>query len=301
MHRGFKILHARSSPLPVRLIHRPAAVVLTFILFGVAARPQSGPNRQVSTKDLAERVITHELTFQNDHTYWMYRLEKEQDGNKRVEEIVETKVGSLSRLLVINDQPLTAKQQGDEDQRVRELIVSPGAQQKLRRVLESETLQGRRLFKMLPDAFVFSYAGDEGNLVKLSFKPNPSFHAPSLEARVFHDMEGEMWVDSAQERLAGFDGHLTQAVKFGFGLLGHLDKGGHFEVRQTEVVPGHWDMTTLSLDMTGKALLLATIGVRKRESRRDFHQVSDDLTLTQAAEILNRTIVGSGQSVADNR
>jgi hypothetical protein len=48
--------------------------------------------------------------------------------------------------------------------------------------------------------------------------------------------------------------------------------------------------------MTGKALLFKSIGVQKREKRRDFHQVSDDLTLTQAAEILNRHIV-----VADNR
>jgi hypothetical protein len=149
---------------------------------------------------------------------------------------------------------------------------------------------------MLPDAFVFSYAGSDGNLVKLSFRPNPSFHAPFLEARIFHDMEGEMWVDCKQERLAGFDGHLTQTVKFGFGLLGHLDKGGHFEVRQAEVVPGHWDMTTLSLEMTGKALLFANIGVQKKENHQDFHRVSDDLTLTQAADILNRPIV-----VADNR
>jgi hypothetical protein len=157
-------------------------------------------------------------------------------------------------------------------------------------LLDAETLQGRRLFKMLPDAFVFSYAGGEGNLVKLSFRPNPSFNPPSLEARVFHDMEGEMWVDCKQERLAAFDGHLTRAVKFGFGLLGHLDKGGHFEVRQAEVVPGHWDMTTMNLEMTGKALLFARIGVQKKENHRDFHQVSDDLTLTQAADILNRYI-----------
>jgi hypothetical protein len=175
-------------------------------------------------------------------------------------------------------------------------MTSRSAQQKLRRTLEAETLQGRRLFKMLPDAFVFSYAGDDGNLVKLSFRPNPSFHPPSLEARVFHDMEGEMWVDCKQERLAGFEGHLTQTVKFGFGLLGHLDKGGHFEVRQAEVAPGHWDMTTLSLEMTGKALLFATIGVQKRENHRDFHRVPNDLTLTQAADTLNLTIV-----VADNR
>jgi hypothetical protein len=133
-------------------------------------------------------------------------------------------------------------------------------------------------------------------LVRLSFKPNPDFHPPSLEARVFHDMEGEMSVDCKQERLAAFNGHLTNDVKFGLGLLGHLDKGGHFEVGQAEVVPGHWDMTAMSLEMTGKALLFKSIGVQRRENRRDFRQVSDDLTLTQAADILNKHIV-----VADNR
>jgi hypothetical protein len=271
-------------------LHSSAAFTLAIILLGVPARPQSVPSSQVSANDLARRVITNELNFQDDHTNWMYRLEKEQSGKKQVEEIIETKEGSLSRLLSINDRPLTAKQQLEEDQRVRDLMTSRSAQQKLRRALDAETLQGRRLFKMLPDAFVFSYAGGEGNLVKLSFRPNPSFNPPSLEARVFHDMEGEMWVDCKQERLAAFDGHLTQTVKFGFGLLGHLDKGGHFEVRQAEVVPGHWDMTTMNLEMTGKALLFARIGVQKKENHRDFHQVSDDLTLTQAADILNRYI-----------
>ena len=226
----------------------------------------------------------------------MYRLEKEQYGTKQVEEISETTEGSLSRLLSFNDHPLTAKQKEEEDQRVQELMTSRSAKRKLRRALDAETLQGRRLFKMLFDAFVFNYAGGDGNLAKLNFRPNPNFHPPSLEARVFRDMEGEMWVESKHERLAAFNGQLKQDVNFGFGLLGHLDKGGHFEVRQAEVVPGHWDMTTMSLEMTGKALLFKSIGVQKRENRRDFHQVSDDLTLTQAADILNSHIV-----VAENR
>jgi hypothetical protein len=296
MHSWFKTCDGPASSLPVTLKRNSVVLILTIILLGVPARPQSVPNSPISANDLARRVVTNELTFQDDHTNWMYRLEKEQYGKKQVEEIVETKEGSLSRLLSINDRPLTAKQQLEEDERVRELMSSRSAQQKLRRALDAETLQGRRLFEMLPDAFVFSYAGGDGNLVKLSFRPNPGFHPPSLEARVFHDMEGEMWVDCKQERLAGFDGHLTQTVKFGFGLLGHLDKGSHFEVRQAEVVPGHWDMTTLSLEMTGKALLFASIGVQKKENHQDFHRVSDDLTLTQAADILNRPIV-----VADNR
>jgi hypothetical protein len=102
----------------------------------------------VSANDLAQRVITNELNFQDDHTNWMYRLEKEQYGKKQVEEIVETKEGSLSRLLSINDRPLTAKQQEKETQRMQELMTSRNAKRKLQRALDAATLQGRRLFKM---------------------------------------------------------------------------------------------------------------------------------------------------------
>jgi hypothetical protein len=285
------------SRRPVVRLVCSAAVLVSIILLGPATLSQSNSGTPgVPAADLARRVITNELKFQDDHTNWMYRLEKEQYGKKQVEEIIETREGSLSRLLSINGQPLTAKQLVEEDQRVQELMTSRSAKRKLQRSLDAETLQGRRLFKMLPEAFVFNYAGGDGNLVKLSFRPNPNFHPPSLEARVFHDMEGEMWVDCKQERLAAFNGRLTQEVKFGLGLLGHLDKGGHFEVTQAEVVPGHWDMTTMSLAMTGKALLFKSIAVEKMENRRDFQQVSDDLKLTQAADLLNAHVV-----VADNR
>jgi hypothetical protein len=297
LNSSVKTYGALSRRQVVRTVCGAATILGSIILFEPATLSQSDSGSLgVSANDLARRVITNELKFQDDHTNWMYRLEKEQYGKKQVEEIIETKEGSLSRLLSINDQPLTAKQQEEEDQRVRELMTSRSAKRKLQRALEAEILQGRRLFKMLPDAFVFNYAGGDGNVIRLSFRPNPNFNPPSLEARVFHDMEGELWVDCKQERLAAFNGHLTQDVKFGLGLLGHLDKGGHFDVRQAEVVPGHWDMTTMSVEMSGKALLFKNIGVQKMEKRWGFQQVSDDLTLTQAADILNRHIV-----VADNR
>jgi hypothetical protein len=271
----------------MRQLRNSAAFALAAILLGVSARSQSALNRPVSANELARQVVNNELSFQDDHTNWMYRLEREQHGKKQVEEVIETREGSVSRLLSIDDRPLTAKQQEEDAQRLQELMKSRSGKRKSQRALDAETLQGRRLFKMLPDAFVFNYAGGDGNLLKLSFRPNPSFHPPSLEARFFHDMEGEMWVNCKQERLAEFSGQFTQDVKFGFGLLGQLDKGSHFDVKQAEVVVGHWDMTSISLEITGRALLFKGFGVQKRENRREFYQVPDDLTLTQAGDILN--------------
>ena len=133
-------------------------------------------------------------------------------------------------VLSVASSPLTAahfdaKQQKKENQCIQSLVSNPGEQRKLQQASNKKAEQGERLFKILSDVFVFDYAGREGDLVKLTFRPNSDFQPPSLEARVFHSMQGEMTVDTKQERLAAIKGHLMEDVKFGGGLLGHLDKG----------------------------------------------------------------------------
>jgi hypothetical protein len=36
-----------------------------------------------------------------------------------------------------------------------------------------------------------------------------------------------------------------EEVKFGGGLLGHLDKGGTFDAKQEPITKGYWEMTGL--------------------------------------------------------
>ncbi len=293
MHSWLKTCCARTSRLAVRLIHGSAIVILAIVLLGPTTPAQSALARQeVSANELARRVVTNELKFQDeDHDHWMYRQEKEESGKKQVKEIVETTDGDLSRLQSINGHPLTAKEQQKENQRIEELVSNLYEQGKLQRARITETERGKRLFKMLPDAFVFTYAGREGDLIELSFRPNPNFQPPSFEARVFHDMEGELWVDARQERLAAMNGRLMKDVKFAGGLLGRLAKGGHFEMRQAEVAAGHWEMVVMTVDMRGKALFFKTINLQETQSRSDFQLVPDGLTLTQAADILKGEIV----------
>ncbi len=298
MHSWFKTCGAPGSSLVVRLIHGSATVIVTIILFASNALPQSESDRVgMSANELARKVVTNELKFQyDDHGHWMYRLEKEESGRKQVQEIVETNHGSLSRSLSIDGHPLDAKQQQKENQRLQRLVSHPDEQGKLQQASHKKAEQGARLFNILPDVFVFSYPGRQGDLATLTFRPNPNFKPPSIETRVFHAMQGEMTVDTKQERLAAINGHLMEDVRFGGGLLGHLNKGGKFEVRQAEVAPGQWEMTVLGVDMKGKALLFKTVGMQETENHSDFRRVPDGLTLAEARDMLNRQIV-----VADNR
>jgi hypothetical protein len=97
-------------------------------------------------------------------------------------------------------------------------------------------------------------------------------------------MVGSLWLNLKQQRLAGIQGRLNQEVKFAGGLLGHLDKGGTFDVKQTQIAPGIWDVTYMNVQMNGKALFFKTIAVREKDIRSDYQRVPSNLTLTQAAK-----------------
>ena len=99
-------------------------------------------------------------------------------------------------------------------------------------------------------------------------------------------MAGEVWVDAKQQRLVSINGHLINEVKFVGGLLGHLEKGGQFTVTRTEVAPAHWEVTEMTVNMQGKALLFKTISVQQKELHRNFERVPDGLTSADAVAIL---------------
>lgn len=139
---------------------------------------------------------------------------------------------------------------------------------------------------MLPDAFTFKFGVRRGELVQLKFSPNPDFKPPNREAEVFHAMRGSLWVDSKKLRVAEISGHLMDEVKFGGGVLGHLDSGGTFDVKQAEVSSGYWELTLLNVHMKGKALFFKTITVNQQYARRALKQVPDTLTVAGGIKML---------------
>ena len=248
------------------------------------ARPQVAPSQ------LVRQVIAHEVQAENqDHSEWMFRLQQtEASGKTKTEEVVETAHGWVRRLLAINGHPLTTQQRAQEEARLHKLLTDSDEQKKNWQATRNDVRQAQELMKMLPDAFLYTYDGRKGDLVKLNFRPNPKFHPQSRKAAVFHDMVGSVWLDVRHQWLAGIQGHLNQEVKFAGGLLGHLDKGGTFDVKQTELAPGIWDVSYMNVQMNGKALFFKTISVREKDIRSDYRRVSLHLTLAQAANLLKK-------------
>jgi len=257
------------------------------LLVSCIATAQSQTDVQVSPTDLVEAVIRGELNPSDaTEVRWKYLLVKEVDGKQETREVVETKSGSLERLIAIAGRPLTPSQQRDESERILRLSHNAEEQLKLEQIHKKGAEQCDAFLKMVPEAFHFEYAGESGSLTKIVFRPNPAFRPSSREGRVLHEMAGEMWVDAKQQRLVNISGQLMNEVKFAGGLLGHLEKGGQFVVKRTEVAPAHWEVTEMAVDMRGKALLFKTISVQQKELHRNFEPVADDLTISDAAALL---------------
>lgn len=272
---------------------RKLGAAILFLLGSSASFPVlarnvlSSQDPQINTNRLARDVFHNEIDAQiHDHSLWSYRELKEDDGQQKLFAVCQTNDGEIDRLLAVSGQELSPEQRQAEDRRLREMINHPDQMRKKQKKQHEDSRRAENLMKIFPDAFRFQYDGIQGGLIKLKFTPNPNFHPSGYPAQVFHHLEGSLLVDGQQKRLAQINGQLTSKVKFFGGLFGHLDKGGSFLVKQENLGSGHWELTSLDIQMSGKAMFFKTIAVRERETYSNFRQLPNSLTLQQAVTFL---------------
>lgn len=273
----------------------PVPVVIA--LLAGAALAQTPIALQQPALTTVKNVIYNEMhPASPNNIHWKYRLTKVSGAKEETRTVIETQSGSLDRLVAVGGQPLSGAQQADEVRRILKFAHNSDAQRKAQEARRKDAAQCDSFLNMIPNAFLFEYAGENGTAIKLTFKPNPRFQAPSREGRVLQQMAGEMWVDGRQQRLISISGHLMNEVKFGGGFLGHLEKGGEFTVKRSEIAPGVWELTELTVNMQGKALFFKSIAVQQKEVHSNFERMPDELTLTDAANVLlKQTLIAANR------
>jgi len=264
------------------------ALACSFAL--AAAPPLPNPELPADPAVLVRETIANEMKPGNG-IHKAYKLTSRKPSGTTVKQVIETRDGAIARILSINGQPLNAEQKAKEDKRLLRLIEDPNALAQKQKSQKEDDRRARMMLKALPDAFLYTYAGTEetpdGEVVKLDFKPNPNFDPPSRETLVYRGMQGTMQISLADHRLVRIEARLFRDVTFGWGILGHLDKGGQFAVEQARVLDHDWETTHMVLNFTGKALLFKTIRINQDETSGDFHTVPE-MTAQQAIEQLNR-------------
>jgi hypothetical protein len=269
------------------------------LLTAIAACAQPTARVEASPADLIRRAVQNEIqaTAPNAPKY-RFQSRKQKAQGSQTKLFVQTQQGMAGMIIAYNDQPPTPEQRRAEEERIDRFVKDPSELQKKRDTEQAEAARMLQIIKALPDAFLYEADGAETGrpgvgkpgeeLRRLKFRPNPKYDPPSRVEQVLVGMQGYVLVDPRHERLARIDGTLFKDVGFGWGILGHLDRGGHIEIEQGEVEGGAWRITRINLNFTGKLLLFKNIAAQHTEVFSAFHPVADNLTFAQGLEILKR-------------
>jgi hypothetical protein len=269
-----------------------------FVLMGgaaVAAQEAKAP--EMPPGELVRTAVANEIAAANHAAVkHMFRSRKETPKGSQTRLYVETASAMAGMLIAVNDHPLTPQQQQAETNHLAWLVGNPDQLRKKQAREKEDADRTLRIVKALPDAFRYEYAGTENGsaglgaegaqLVRLKFTPDPGYSPPSHVEQVLAGMQGYVLIDIKSMRIARIDGTLFREVTFGWGIFGHLDKGGHFRVQQADVGDGSWDITEMNLSLTGKIFLFKSFSMVSDEVFSDFRRVPDDLGFEQGVKLL---------------
>jgi hypothetical protein len=259
--------------------------------------------------ELVRKAVQNEIKAANDDTaHFLFRGTKTTPQGSATRLYVETKEATAGLVIAYNGKPLTPEQRQEEEARVQRFVNNPEELRKKREQERASAERTMRIVRALPDAFLFEYAGEEPGstsvgragepLVKLKFQPNPRYHPPSHVEEVLTGMQGYVLLDATRYRIAKIDGTLFKEVGFGWGILGHLDRGGRFLVQQQEVGDNLWEISSMALSFTGKILLFKSLSISSTEIFTGFKRVPSDLTFAQALELLKLELLKKEESSA---
>jgi hypothetical protein len=236
------------------------------------------------------------VALHHKNSYLRYRMETTNERGTQVRDVIESKDGTVARLLMKDGKPLTPDQDKAEQQRLNEMITSPSSYQKHVKNSDTEKKMADTMVPMLPDAMVNSYtpgqpqSGRNGGAqeIVLDYKPNPKWNPPTTEAQALTGLEGRVWIDAKTRYAVRMEGTISHAVNFGWGMLAHIYPGGKIVLNQTNVGNGRWIFTEFSMDLTVRALMVKTLNIHSSAKASGF-QVLEPMSYQDAIRMLLST------------
>src|SRR5215469_4104109 len=297
------VLSFYSKMLVVRRawLHREflAGLLLAFVLGWVPGSAANSQSSKLSPQQLVHEAVENELAANRTAPiHFLFKDERKTVHQSQVRLLVETRDATAGMMVAENGQPLNLEQRKAEEARLESYVRNPDQLNRKRKQEKEDAERTERIMRALPEAFLYQEAGTQTGsatlgrpgveLIRLKFRPNPNYVPPTRVEQVLTGMAGQLLIDPNDKRIAEINAILEKDVGFGWGILGHLDRGGRFLVQQADVGEGQWEITRMELSMTGKILLVKKLSIQSSDTFSEFHPVPSDLTFAQGVELLKK-------------
>jgi len=240
------------------------------------------PLPSISPHALAAEAAANELVaLHHKGSYLRYRMETVNERGEQVRDVIESKDGTVARLILKDGKPLTPEQDKAERQRLNDMIASPAAFAKHVKNTESEKSMADKLAPMIADAMINTYtpgqpqSGRNGGApeIVLDYKPNPKFVPPSTEAQALTGLEGRVWIDAKTHYVVRMEGTIFRPVNFGWGMIAHIYPGGKLVMNQTNVGDNRWIFTDFSMELSVRALMVKKLDIRSSAKASNYQKL----------------------------
>jgi hypothetical protein len=248
-----------------------------------ARQGEAGPALpSISPHDLAADAAANELVaLHHKGSYLRYRMETINERGDQVRDVIESKDGTVARLILKDGKPLSGEQDKAERERLNDMIASPQAYAKHVKNTESEKSMADKLVPLIPDAMINTYtpgqpqSGRNGGApeIVLDYTPNPKWVPPSTQAQALTGLRGRVWIDAKTHYVVRMEGTIFRPVNFGWGMLAHIYPGGKLEMNQTNVGDNRWIFTDFSMELSVRALMVKKLDIRSSAKSSNYQKL----------------------------
>jgi hypothetical protein len=213
--------------------------------------------------------------------YLRYRVHLVNAKGDQVRDVIESKDGTVARLILRDGKPLSEEQDKAERQRLNNMLKDPDAFAKHIKDSESGKKIADQMIHLMPDAMIYTYVPGQPQTGKhpgtteivLDYEPDPKFHPPTTTAEALIGLKGRAWIDSKTKLTVKLEGNIFRGVNFGWGMLAHIYPGGKLVLEQADVGNGRWSYTHFVERITVRALMVKTLNIQSDVDAGDFQQV----------------------------
>jgi hypothetical protein len=217
--------------------------------------------------------------------YLRYRIHIVGAKGEQVRDVIESKDGTVARLILKENRPLTPEEDAAEHERLQAMLDSPSAFAKHIKNDQSGKKLAVELVKLMPDAMLYEYAPNQPQRsrpelppnapkeIVLDFHPNPNWNPPTMTAGALTGLQGRLWIDARTKFVTRLEGNIFRGVNLGWGMVAHINPGGTVALEQVNIGDRRWIFSHFTEHVTLRALMVKNISENSQIDSSNFTQI----------------------------
>jgi hypothetical protein len=250
---------------------------LAFAVFSFSAQPntQQIVRLSIAASEADWKAIPHFSDIERDADT------KGGSTTSKTYKIVMIDGSPYSRLIAVNDKPLSPAEEAQESKKLRDAIANrarESSKQRAKRLAQYEKDRNRMfaLMRAMAGAFDFKIVREERleghNVYVVEATPRPGYQPNSRETKVLTGMRGRLWIDKDDYQWVKVEAEVIKPVWFGW-FIAKVIPGTSFVFDQALVMKGLWLPKHFRVEVKAR-LLWARKSYIHDETYRDYQLTS---------------------------